>query len=48
MLIYDYQSELSLTEVFDSFNTVVVKELQDGYEKVQVNCEARVSKLWAS
>ena len=48
MLIYDYQSELSLTEVFDSFNTVVVKELENDYERILVNCEARVSKLWAS
>ena len=48
MLIYDYQSEVSLTEVFDSFNTVVVKELENGSEKILVNCEAHVSKLWAS
>ena len=48
MLIYDYQSEVSLTEVFDAFNTVIVKELENGYEKILVNCEARVSKLWAS
>ena len=48
MLVYDSQSELSLTEVFDSFNTVIVKELDNGYEKILVNCEARVRKLWAS
>ena len=48
VLVYDSQSELSLTEVFDSFNTVIVKELDNGYEKILVNCEARVRKLWAS
>ena len=48
VLIYDDQSELLLTEVFDAFNTVIVKELENDHEKILVNCEARVSKMWAS